>query len=571
MTQKTPAAFMSYAHSDNKYGQLTTLRERLSDEVQMLIGIEFPIFQDLKDIHWGQNWSQRIETSLLDEITFLIPIITPGFFNSKPCREELERFLGREEKLERNDLILPIYYVDTPLINEAQLRAGNKLAELIASRQHVDWRELRHELFTSPQVSKALERLAMQIRDALSRFQTKPAISTKTTSLVTKTTVSATEQGSEQLLESPTPKKEPPTFIVDPWHRGDFASLTEAINTVAPGTRILVQPGLYQEGLVIDKPLEIIGIGAAGEIVIQAEGRDVILFQTTMGRVVNLTLRQMGGGKWFCVDIAQGRLEIEDCDLTSQGLACVAIHGRADPRLQRNRIHNSNQSGVFVYENAQGTIEDNDIFDNTLAGVSIKEGANPTLRNNRIHGNTEGSGILVHQNARGILEDNEVFDNGRSGVAIREEASPILRRNRIHDNTQVGIFIENHGLGTLEDNDIFGNKFTGVEIRNEGNPVLRRNRIYENKFSGLYVNKEGRGTIEQNDIFANGNCGITSESGGNPIIKNNRINKNWWFGIRVYQNGRGTFEDNDLTENRKGAWSIDQESAANVTKLNNQE
>ena len=50
MTKNKPAALMSYVHSDDKYKQLSTLRERLSDEVQMQIGIEFPIFQDTKDI-----------------------------------------------------------------------------------------------------------------------------------------------------------------------------------------------------------------------------------------------------------------------------------------------------------------------------------------------------------------------------------------------------------------------------------------------------------------------------------------------------------------------------------------
>src|SRR3954447_10768372 len=129
MTKNKPAALMSYVHSDDKYKQLTTLRERLSDEVQMQIGIEFPIFQDTKDIHWGQNWEQRIKSALTEEITFLMPIITPSFFNSQPCREELERFLEVEKKLKRSDLILPIYFVDTPVLNYPELRVTDPLAK----------------------------------------------------------------------------------------------------------------------------------------------------------------------------------------------------------------------------------------------------------------------------------------------------------------------------------------------------------------------------------------------------------------------------------------------------------
>src|SRR4029079_3227919 len=150
------------------------------DEVQMQIGIEFPIFQDTKNIHWGQDWEERIKNALVEEITFLIPIITPSFFNSQPCRDELERFLEVEKKLNRSDLILPIYFVDTKLLNDPKLRATDLLAELIASRQYADWRDLRFEPFTTPLIGKTLAQLASQIRDALPIIQTSKIVSAKT-------------------------------------------------------------------------------------------------------------------------------------------------------------------------------------------------------------------------------------------------------------------------------------------------------------------------------------------------------------------------------------------------------
>lgn len=35
MKNTNPAAFLSYVHTDDKYGQVSTLRERLSDEVSV--------------------------------------------------------------------------------------------------------------------------------------------------------------------------------------------------------------------------------------------------------------------------------------------------------------------------------------------------------------------------------------------------------------------------------------------------------------------------------------------------------------------------------------------------------
>ena len=65
-----PAAFMSYASFDDQHDnrRLTQLRERLSAEVQVQTGEEFPIFQDRNDIAWGQSWQKRIDQTL-DAVT----------------------------------------------------------------------------------------------------------------------------------------------------------------------------------------------------------------------------------------------------------------------------------------------------------------------------------------------------------------------------------------------------------------------------------------------------------------------------------------------------------------------
>ena len=172
--------------------------------------------------------------------------------------------------------------------------------------------------------------------------------------------------------------------------RGDFTTITDAIQAAEPGTRILIRPGLYKEALVLDKALELIGDGERDDVIVEIINNFVIIFKTEFGRVSNLTLRQTGGGKFYAVDISQGRLELEDCDITSQANACVGIHSNADPRLRRNRIYNGQTAGVFVYDNGKGTLEDNDIWGHILSGVEITEGSDPTLRKNKIYNRLTG-------------------------------------------------------------------------------------------------------------------------------------------------------------------------------------
>jgi F-box protein 11 len=357
---RKPVAFMSYVRLDDQHenGRLSQFRERLSGEVRMQTGEEFEIFQDRNDIRWGQQWKRRIEESL-DAVTFLIPVITPPFFRSPACRGELERFIKHEEKLGRNDLILPVYYVECPILSDEIKRKIDPLATAIAARQFADWRELRFEPFTTPDVGKRFCTIARQIVEAMERGKPEASevveIAQPSDRKVMETGSPLIEQTAQQMgdkitiesggIPGPIKKNEIPAIVVDALHRGDYSTINEALKVAAPGTRIMVRPGWYKEGLMIDKPIEIVGDGYVGDIVVEASGTDTVLFKTGMGRIANMTLRQAGGGEWHCVDIAQGRLDLDGCDISSQSLSCVVIHNDADPRLRRNRIHDSKNGG----------------------------------------------------------------------------------------------------------------------------------------------------------------------------------------------------------------------------------
>jgi F-box protein 11 len=167
--RRHPVAFLSYVHLDNKQEKqwVTKFREKLEGELQIQTGREFKIFQD-RNIKWGQSWRERIDRAL-DATTFLIPIVTPRFFKSRECRNELERFLYREKKLGRKDLILPVYYVTVEALDSRSKHKKDVLVAVIASRQYADWRRLRFMDFSTQTVKKAFADLAVQIRDALNR------------------------------------------------------------------------------------------------------------------------------------------------------------------------------------------------------------------------------------------------------------------------------------------------------------------------------------------------------------------------------------------------------------------
>ena len=556
-------AFMSYARFDDECteGYLTEFRERLERAVHLHTGKhDFEIFQD-KTLEFGDNWQRRIKESL-HEAMFLIPIITPRFFSRKACREELECFLERERELQQDNLIFPVYYVDTALINDEATRSQDPLAQIIASRQYADWRELRLEPLSSPEAKKAVDKLGKQIALAPERINPKTETKTSVSAKPEDTGVKQHpfEQGSKDIpyikdpgrpARAPVPKNEPPARVVDQT-RGEYRTITDAINAAKPGDRVFVLPGTYEEAIVIDKPLEIIGRGKREEIIVQVSGQNTLSFKTTLGRVVNLTLKQTGGGSdWFAVHIAQGRLELKECDISSESSSCVAIQGGADPRVVSNKIHDGRASGVYVFADGRGTLEGNEICRNSLAGVSIRSGADSIVRHNRIH-DCSREGIILQENASGVIEDNRIFGNTFSGVEIRENSTALLRHNHIYDGNAGGVYVHTNAQALLEENHIFGNALAGVAIRFGANPTLRRNFIHDGKQSGIFVNDDGQGTIEDNDIFGNAYSGIEIKTGGNPTVRGNRIYKNSHVAVWVGEGGRGVIENNEFRKNLGG-------------------
>jgi hypothetical protein len=265
IVQGGPAAFMSYVRFNDQHddGQLTEFRKRLSNEVRVQVGEAFPIFQDRNDIAWGQNWEKRIDQAL-DAVTLLVVIITPGFFRSAACRAEVEHFMAREQELGREGLIMPVYYVSTPELDDPRQRDADPLAKALAARQFADWRELRFEPFTSPVVRKALAQLAARMRDTFWRpppdapppdTPPRPGKTGEAAGLQ-EGAVSAEATTGKPPAELPD-KKDPPTHVVGPSEQADFATVGAAIEAAQPGDRILVRPGLYQEGLVRQPPITV--------------------------------------------------------------------------------------------------------------------------------------------------------------------------------------------------------------------------------------------------------------------------------------------------------------------------
>jgi parallel beta-helix repeat protein len=232
-------------------------------------------------------------------------------------------------------------------------------------------------------------------------------------------------------------KKSPPEtkvaqrsgLIVSQQGQGDYSTIHEAIQHAKPGTRIFVEPGLYKERLIIDKPLEIIGDGPLADIIIEYADSNCLLMQTDHALVHGLTFRETG--RHYTVNIPQGQLVIEECDLTANNnYTVVAIGGStANPIIRRCKIHDGKWNGIWVSNSARGTVEDCEIFENGSSGVGIGQGANLVIRRCRINLNG-GKAIGVYNKGSAIIEDCDLTENAGGAWDIAPGGQVRSRRNK---------------------------------------------------------------------------------------------------------------------------------------------
>jgi CheY-like chemotaxis protein len=171
-------AVLSYTRKDDDFfgGYITAFRKTLETAVHVVSGTQdFRIFQDIEGIVIGEQWQKRL-TDVIGSASFLVPMVSPLFLNSRACREEVDMFLAHERQLQRDDLILPVYFLSSAKLEKDEEKAKDPLAIELAKRQMFDWRENANLPLQEPAARQAILTLAGAVSKAVERLET-PATS----------------------------------------------------------------------------------------------------------------------------------------------------------------------------------------------------------------------------------------------------------------------------------------------------------------------------------------------------------------------------------------------------------
>lgn len=292
-----------------------------------------------------------------------------------------------------------------------------------------------------------------------------------------------------------------------------FRSIGEALAQARPGSTIVVQPGVYNEEIVLDKPAEIVGAGDRAEIVVQnATGGSCLVMRADYAVVRNLSLRgraDVAGKRAHAIDVALGRLVLEDCDVTSSGGAGISVHGPlATPCIRFCTIHDvTGAAGVVCRDRAEVVLEDCELLGNADNQVFAHD-ASLTCRRCLVHDGAEG-GICVSAAARAVLEDCRLWNNRGEAVVVEAAHAFVMRRCSTGTDGRGGVSLRGCDRCLIEDCELT-DEAVAFSIGEASAPVIRRCACRGGRTTAVAVRDRAAPTLED--------CEISPHPGGQPAV-----------------------------------------------------
>ena len=132
----------------------------------------FKLWRDKDALAAGEHWKRKLKAAVSESV-FFIQIVSPSAINSSFCRFELDSFIERERKLGRDDLVFPLLYVSVPELDDER-KGDDAVLSIIADRQYLDWRHIRHQNVNSTEVMQTVEQFCSTVAKKLREPWTPP-------------------------------------------------------------------------------------------------------------------------------------------------------------------------------------------------------------------------------------------------------------------------------------------------------------------------------------------------------------------------------------------------------------
>ena len=207
------------------------------------------------------------------------------------------------------------------------------------------------------------------------------------------------------------------------------------------------------------------------------------------------TEKEIGGrgkkGQNMCVKVQHGRMQMQDCCVTSQRGSGVLVRGSGQICMVNTSVSHCGHHGVTAINGGLVEAQGCEVLFNTLSGINaIGKGSCVRSVSCRVHGNEDG-GFNVVQGALALTSNSSVTHNRGTGVRSMGRCSWAVKNFcMISGNGWHGASVVEGGQAIVDNCTVSYNGGAGVNAFAEGSATLSRCTIVSNRY-GVWAQNHG--------------------------------------------------------------------------------
>jgi len=287
-------------------------------------------------------------------------------------------------------------------------------------------------------------------------------------------------------------------------------TIQEGVNNASTDDTIFVYSGTYNENIIVDKTVDLVGQDRDTTIIHGLDESDnAVKISSDWCNLSEFTIEN-GGTNSGGIRVKANHCSIFDSIFDDNIDKGIFVESSFYTQILYNTFSNNNQ-GLYVYMSDYTTISYNDISNNKDNGILCLSSEYNDILGNSIDSNSgvgvylnnecdyndvisntvetnEESGIRLYKSDGNTVSDNIVSNNGAPGedggiVCFNSNNNDIFE-NTIYSNSEQGIFIEDSQSNTIYKNDVFNNDLYGINCDSSNNNEIYKNNIYDNSQNG---------------------------------------------------------------------------------------
>ncbi|UCF50427.1 MAG: right-handed parallel beta-helix repeat-containing protein [Thermoplasmatales archaeon] len=287
-------------------------------------------------------------------------------------------------------------------------------------------------------------------------------------------------------------------------------TIQEGIINASIGDMVFVYNGIYNENVIVDKTVDLVGEDEYNTIIHGIDESDnAVKISADWCNFSEFTVENGGSNSGgirvnanhcsifdsiFDDNIDRGIfIEMSDYTQISNNLFSENIQGIYNYMsdytiITLNDISSNKDNGILCLSSVNIDINSNSIESNLGVGIYLNNGCDYNdIINNTVSSNEE-DGIRLYQSDENTVTENIVNNNGEPGedggiVCFYSHNNDIFE-NTVYSNSEQGIFIEESQSNEIFENVIYNNDVYGINCDSSNNNVIYNNNIYDNTQNG---------------------------------------------------------------------------------------